>query len=92
MPRKASIELTNVEALILFFLVEKPKHAYEIDKESKESSSSTDEIIGHLKHEFVEKMGKDVDINTRLINKIEGKGPRIVSKVNRENININGYI
>jgi phenylacetate-CoA ligase len=63
-----------------------------VDEESKESSSSTDEIIGHLKHGFVEKMGKDVDINTRLVNKIEGKGPRIVSKVNRENININGYI
>lgn len=63
-----------------------------IDKGSREASSTTDEIIGYLKHEFVEKMGKDIDINTRLVNKIEGKGPRIVSKVNRAKININGYI
>jgi phenylacetate-CoA ligase len=63
-----------------------------LDQNLKNNPPSNYEIIKLLKDGFVKKMGNNVEINIREVNKIEGKSPRIVTKVDKSKLIVNSYI
>ncbi len=52
---------------------------------------SAEEIISVLKKGFLEKIGSEVDIQINIVPRIEQKGPRIISKVDRKKQGLQGY-
>ena len=61
-----------------------------IDKDTKKSD--VEKIFSIIKKGFQEKVGKDVDITVKRVEKIHRKMSRIVTKVNKNNFEIKEYI
>jgi len=63
-----------------------------IDKKLKNKAPTILQIKNIIKRGFIEKMGKDIKLNIVEVNKINRDDSRIISRVEREKIKINGYI
>lgn len=72
--------LTNIEIRLI------------IDKKLKEKKPSVEEIFSVLRKGYQEKVGADVKIDIKEVEKVSKKGPRIVSKVDKSTFKIKQYI
>ena len=63
-----------------------------IDKKLKEKKPSVDEIFSILRKGYQEKVGTDVIIDIKEVDKVSKKGPRIITKVDKSNFEIKKYI
>jgi phenylacetate-CoA ligase len=63
-----------------------------IDEKIKDEKPSTEEILSLIKKGFYKKIGSNVDIIIKEVKKLDKKGPRIVSKVDRTKIKITQFI
>ena len=72
--------LENIEIQVVF------------DEKQRQKKPSVTEITSLLKTEFEKKVGPGITVNVRVVKKIDRKGPRIVSKVDRRKFEIKEYI
>jgi phenylacetate-coenzyme A ligase PaaK-like adenylate-forming protein len=62
------------------------------DDKQKKSNLYIDKVSNLIKKGFKEKVGSDIDIRIKKVDKINLKMARIVSKINKKNFKINQYI
>ncbi|MCJ7572019.1 MAG: hypothetical protein MUO82_09115 [Candidatus Thermoplasmatota archaeon] len=62
------------------------------DEKQKESSLNFEKVFSVIKKGFEEKVGSDVDIRIKKVDKIHRKMSRIVTKINKKNFEIKQYI
>jgi len=62
-----------------------------IDEKLRNEGPSVDEIFSVLKTGFKEKLGSEVEIQLKEVEKIDKEHPRIISKVDRSKLQITGY-
>ena len=62
------------------------------DEKQKESSLNFEKVFSLIKKGFEEKVGSDVDIRIKKVDKIHRKMSRIVTKINKKNFEIKQYI
>jgi phenylacetate-CoA ligase len=63
-----------------------------IDKKLRDEGPSIDEIFSVIMEGYHEKVGPEVDIDIKEVEKVSKKGPRIVSEVDRNKFEIKQYI
>ncbi len=63
-----------------------------IDEKLRNDGPSVDEIFSVIKKGYREKVGPEVDICIKEVDKVNEKGPRIVSKVDGSNFKIKKYV
>ena len=63
-----------------------------LDNRLKEKKPSANEIFSVLKDGYQEKIGSDVKIDIKEVEKVSDKGPRIVTKVDKSKFNVKKYI
>ena len=63
-----------------------------IDNQLREKGPSVEEIFSIIKNGYQEKVGSDVEIIVREVDKVSKKGPRIISKLDRNKFEIRQYI
>ena len=63
-----------------------------LDKKLKEKSPSDKEIFSILKNGYMEKIGSDIKLDIKEVKSVTKKGPRIITKVNKDNFRIKKYI
>ena len=63
-----------------------------IDKKLREKSPTVEEIFDILRRGYQEKIGNDVEIDIKEVEKVSKKGPRIITKVDMSNFKIKQYI
>ena len=62
-----------------------------IDEKLRNEGPSVDEIFSILKRGFKEKLGSEVEILIKEVEKIDKENPRIISKVDKSKLKITGY-
>jgi hypothetical protein len=62
-----------------------------IDEKLRNIGPSIDKIFSVLKTGFKEKLGSEVEILLKEVNKIDKENPRFISKVDRSKLQITGY-
>jgi len=63
-----------------------------IDKQLREKTPSVEEIFSIIRNGYHEKVGSDVEIIVREVDEVSKKGPRIISKLDRNKFEICQYI
>ena len=63
-----------------------------IDNQLREKGPSVEEIFSIIKKGYQEKVGSDVEIIVREVDEVSKKGPRIISKLDRNKFEIRQYI
>ena len=63
-----------------------------IDKQLREKGPSVEEIFSIIKNGYHDKVGSDVEIKVREVDEVSEKGPRIISKLDRNKFEIHQYI
>jgi len=63
-----------------------------IDENLRNKGPSIDEVFFIIREGLQEKVGSDVKISITEVEKIKRKGPRIISKIDRDKFKITGYI
>ena len=63
-----------------------------IDNELREKGPSIEKIFSIIKNGYREKVGSDVEIIVREVDRVGKKGPRIISKLDRNKFEIRQYI
>jgi phenylacetate-CoA ligase len=63
-----------------------------LDEKQKESGVEVEKVFSTLKKGFEEKVGSNVDIHIKEVDKIHRKMSRIISKINKKNFEIKQYI
>ncbi len=63
-----------------------------IDEKQKDSGPSVNDIISILKSGFEEKVGPTVNVQIKQVKNLEKRAARVVSKVNKSEVEIKGYI
>jgi len=63
-----------------------------IDNKLREKGPSIEKIFSIIKNGYQEKVGSDVEIIVREVDKVSKKGPRIISKLDRNKFEIRQYI
>ena len=58
----------------------------------REKGPSVEEIFSIIKNGYHDKVGSDVEIKIREVEKVSEKGPRIISKLDRNKFEIHNYI
>lgn len=64
----------------------------EIDKQLKDKDPSVEKIFSIIKKGFQEKVGPEVEIIIREVEKVDKTGPRIISKLDRTKFKMHQYI
>lgn len=64
---------------------------YVIDEKYRDKGPSVEKILAVLKDGFHEKLGENVKIKTKEVKRIDKSKPRIISELNRNDLNIIGY-
>ena len=62
------------------------------DEKQKESNLNFEKVFSVIKKGFEEKVGSDIDIRIKKVDKIHRKMSRIVTKINKKNFEIKQYI
>ena len=62
------------------------------DIKQKKKDVSVEDVMELIKSEFVEIIGSKVNIDIKEVKKIDKKGPRIVSKINKNKVIIKDYV
>ena len=63
-----------------------------IDKELRDEGPSIEEIFSVIKSSYQEKVGPEVEIILKEVEKVSKKGPRIISKLDRSEFKITQYV
>jgi len=63
-----------------------------IDEKLRNKGASIEEIFSLIKNGFQEKVGSDVEIFMKEVRKLDKRVPRIVSKVDRDDFEVNQYL
>jgi len=63
-----------------------------IDKKIKDERPSIDEIFSVIKKGYQEKVGSEVDIDIKEVEKLDQKGPRIISMIDKTKYTITHYL
>jgi len=79
------------DALIIQHSIKKIELQVVIDEKQRNIGPSVEEIFSVLIHGLQNKIGSDVEIITKEVKKIDKEKPRIIQKINRDNIKITGY-
>ena len=80
------------ETMIIQHSLENIEIQVVIDEKQHQKKPSVKEIISLLKTEFEKKVGPDIKVDLRVVKKIDRKGARIVSKVDKQRFEIKEYI
>jgi len=62
------------------------------DKKIRNIGPSIEEIFELIKKGFMEKIGSDINIITKEVEKVSRKGPRIISKIDKKTFEKTGYL